>query len=77
MKIEVTREDIEHGYRSSACYCPVARALRRTFDKAAVGVTGIRINGKNYDHPSEVSTFIKRFDAEEFVQPFSFELEIV
>ncbi len=90
MKIEVTRDDIENGRRSSPTGCPIARALLRQTGRQYNVEQDIVVNVINedllcYNLPLEASKFIEAFDVLGFnhtwfgfgkVQPFSFELAL-
>lgn len=79
MKIEVTQDDINRGIRSSYCECPIALALQRklSISDIEVGDTSICVNKIKYRHTDETLDFISEFDEGEYVEPFTFELEIV
>jgi hypothetical protein len=83
MKILVTADDIENGLRNNCFQCPVALAIFRTLPTSRVKVTETRtsiwdMDGrvKVYYTPLTVSQFIRKYDHEQFVEPFSFELDI-
>lgn len=71
MKIDVTAEDIELGKPSSACECPVARAIKREVKRNIVKVLpgAVWIDNDNYTRryrvtlPSVVTAFIYAFDS--------------
>ena len=66
--IDVTQEDINKGIRDNESRCPVAKAIRRTFNGAKniqVG-TAIVFDLQNIhysaDLPKKLNTFISNFD---------------
>ena len=79
MKIEVTAEDISKGYPGSYGSCPVALAMQRAYGREdiSVGIKGWWLHGEDHERylPFEVGTFIVKFDRNNIVEPFSFELE--
>ena len=88
MKIHVTQEDIDHGFRGDCKECPVARAVNRVLATglyATAGVFTIAIF-EGYKamlhrmHVEErVANFIETFDhhnGRSFCQPFEFELPV-
>lgn len=85
VKIKVTQDDIRNGLKETASLCPIALAAKRSLAKIGsmdgVGITIIGFtanNGRQYnlDLPNEVTEFIRRFDGDEPVEPFEFQLEI-
>lgn len=79
MKIEVKQEHIEKGQKGSPFLCPIAWAIREQTDLKSFGVTPeyIRIKHKYiWNIPKKVSVFIQKFDNDEQVKPFSFNLKI-
>ena len=84
MKIEVTQKDINKGLPGEYALCPIALAFKRRTNFKQVYVnsksievvyTAQKINyDKTYMLPKKAQTFIKRFDRQESVKPFSFEL---
>ena len=81
MKIEVTQKDINKGVQGECQLCPIARAIKRETKTKHVEVSSKNVvlyrRKSNNFHPlpKEAQTFIKRFDGERTVKPFSFELE--
>ena len=83
MKIEVTQKDIDEGVQGECTLCPIALAFKRNINFKAVYVNGKSIDVwyprsggvKTYELPKKAQTFVKRFDRQEPVKPFSFELE--
>lgn len=75
MLINVTKEDIREGIPCNSRACPVGRAIFNKVKKAInVGTTFIVIGGSIYQMPRKVRYFIKRFDYNKNVTPFSFTL---
>lgn len=83
MKIEVTQKDIDYGIQGESELCPIARAVKREtkrknvhVDRSTVEIYRNKSNGSNfYTLPPKAQTFVRRFDRQESVKPFSFELE--
>lgn len=83
MKIEVTQKDIDNGVQGECQSCPIALAFKRTSNSKRVYVNTKSIDVchrgnqgvKTYELPKKAQTFVKRFDRQEPVKPFSFELE--
>jgi len=78
---KITQIDIDAGEPGMCSTCPVALSLLRHYDTVTVdgGTFGIHIwikgqDFERHDTPKEVAEFIKRFDAEESVEPMEFEL---
>lgn len=87
MKIEVTQEDIDQGMVRSCRECPVARAIKKKVGmKTCLGVTPSWVSFYDiYDKtdktflvqlPEKATEFINKFDGNEIVEPFEFELNI-
>ncbi len=85
VRIDVTPEDIKLGKRGSSKCCPIALALNRasqnlTTRPIEVNQTYAVISHPDRDlaHtlPDEALYFIKNFDANDEVRPFSFYFEI-
>jgi hypothetical protein len=86
MRITVTQDDIDNGFRGTACACPVARAVGRAFgvpplvNQVSVGWSiGIRQSPADrymtwYALPDVADDFIRKFDTKQPVEPFAFEL---
>jgi hypothetical protein len=83
--ITVTQEDIDNGIAANCRRCPTARALRAARPDLDFFVDGdrIRIHRHGSDRllesrvtPQRVRWFIKLFDDDQHVEPFSFELEL-
>lgn len=77
MVINVTAEDISNGIPGSACYCPIALAIKRikpSYYNATVGEMTILAGSNFFFMPSDAMNFIKRFDSALKVEPFSFEV---
>ena len=83
MKIEVTQKDIDKGVRGECALCPIARAIKSSSNFKRVYVNGKTIDVwyrgdqgiKTYKLPKKAQTFVKRFDRQEPVKPFSFKLK--
>ena len=79
MKIKVTQEHIDNGWRCSRGWCPIALALRDVFGRDCdPRVSGVHIAlgpGTSYRTPPEAMYFISDYDDGRTVQPFEFELE--
>lgn len=80
--IDVTAEDIRCGQRQTSGSCPIALALIRSGLRnphvyhnadAYIGAPALR---EWLLLPAEAASFIYRFDDEESVEPFSFELDV-
>ena len=79
MLIEVTQEDIDNGEKVQADRCAVAIALQRCgFINAHISQSNIvyGVPYKSIETPFAASEFIKHYDANDEVKPFSFELDI-
>jgi hypothetical protein len=83
-RIEVTRDDIEHGRKGDCIACPVARAISRTLDAPCTVSHEAWIYGRSrclcdpirVELPHAVEDFIDAFDVGERVEPVSFDLDI-
>ena len=83
MKIEVTQKDIDEGVQGECTLCPIALAFKRSSNFKRVYVNGKTIDVwyrgdqgiKTYKLPKKAQTFVKRFDRQEPVKPFSFKLK--
>jgi hypothetical protein len=85
MKIIVTQKDIDKGLKSSCYECPIARAFKREVKNEIR--YGFAVNADSIDHftkddkwyiyalPKEAKKFIRRFDHDQPVKPFTFEIE--
>lgn len=72
IKINVTKRDIEDGIQNSGTKCPIYRALKRTNKKVKhVGSSLTRIGRNVYVLPEIIKQFIRNFDRNRFVKPFS------
>lgn len=85
IRIVVTQEDIERGLPGSRCWCPVARAIKRTLygkpgdtqiPDARVTVSNVivDIDGGHAVLPFSVIEWIENFDKGCDVKPISFDL---
>lgn len=79
MKISVTKNDIKNGVPLSECKCPIALAIKRKLKTNKVHVEDVSatILDQYIMLPSIAVSFIKDFDCETEVLPFSFNLDIV
>jgi hypothetical protein len=80
--VDVTQKDIDKGCKTNATHCPVARAGKRVF-KCNVSVTSLTLSvfsphggWQDIPLPNEVGSFIRSFDRDKPVQPFSFNLDV-
>ena len=76
---KITQADIDAGEPGMCYRCPVALSLLRHYDCVLVesGEIFTFLEGhvvERHDTPKKVAAFIKRFDAEESVEPMEFEL---
>ena len=87
MTIHVTQEHIDKGALSNSCKCPVALALQEVLQKQVFVCQTVaatyRIEASDlssigqyddYGLPQSVADFVRRFDAGQDVEPFTFEL---
>jgi hypothetical protein len=76
IKIEVTQEDIDNGFRASSLGCPIARAVNRVFktNNAAVLDLVLSVNNRGWHMPEVATEFVHNFDAGKPVKPFVLEL---
>jgi hypothetical protein len=80
--ITVTALDIKRGESGDPTLCPIARAASRTLRRRAlIGDTlGVEYSRKNRDEsveyslPKRAHKFIRKFDKDESVRPFTFRL---
>jgi hypothetical protein len=85
MKIKVTQKDIDKGSKGSCYECPIAHAFKREVKNKiryafAVNADSIDLVTKDYRRyiyalPKEAKKFIQRFDNDQPVKPFTFEIE--
>lgn len=80
--VQVTRDDIQYGTRSSESACPIARAVARATGKQA-HVSGTRIKiGANTLSVRRLPTtpkqakFVRDFDNNAKVEPFDFWMDL-
>jgi len=74
--VNVTKNDILEGVRSSPGWCPIALAVRRR-TKAAdvnVGTMSADVGKRTYLVPAETRQFIIAFDMKQFVKPGRYKL---
>ena len=80
MKIDVLHSDIEYGIKRNCEDCPIARAINRALNNPSrtVEVTHmtVYIGTETFRLPTVATEFIRTFDDEREVRPFSFEMEI-
>jgi len=82
IKIQVTQKDIDNGKPRDMGYCPIAMAIHRCrFRKAEVDNSVIHLHGYYSDEdplpmPQTAKRFVKQFDAEKPVRPFTFSLKV-
>lgn len=81
MKITVTQEHIDHGRAMDCTACPIALAVKPLFPDCDVTVGAKLIQAvqpdgslKAWKLPQEAMNFILRFDMEDHVEPFEFEI---
>ncbi len=82
--IEVTDDDIFDGIKSSCHSCPIALAAIRINVARIISVNSTTMvvrnsysrNGNFIVLPIEAIDFIAAFDADQEVEPFSFEIEV-
>ena len=82
--IEVTDDDIFDGIKSSCHSCPIALAATRINVARIISVNSSTMvvrnsYARNSDYillPIEAIDFIEAFDADQKVEPFSFEIEV-
>jgi hypothetical protein len=81
-RIVVTKKDIKYGFKESESECPVALALVRGFklsvdQNALVKAEGLYVESLGwFKLPPSVRIFMKAFDKDKFVKPFSFTLDL-
>lgn len=74
--IHVTQKHINAGVKKQCTSCPVALALQDHFDNKDLwaGPSDFLTPTGCADTPEVVREFMNRFDAGDFVSPFSFEI---
>jgi hypothetical protein len=80
MKISVTQEDIDTGSHMMGS-CPIALAIQRAGYKCIVTTKTVyfdfnTVTPTDLPLPKEARSFVCKFDANESVQPFEFDLDI-
>ena len=81
MKIQVTQQHIDRGFKGSCTQDPIALALADAgFTKPRASPTYLSVEGwrgerDNYPTPESVLEFMKQYDNDRLVWPFEFELE--
>jgi hypothetical protein len=78
VEFEVTQEDIDNAERQMACFCPVARSMKRKGFTAAVYALCIYPFNDSIQvaPPRSVTEFVKAYDRQDPVEPFCFALDI-
>jgi len=80
--IDVTTEDIAMGKPTNCHACPIYLAVVRAMphlNRFLLDVTGVSVRydrGRLASLPESAQDFISRFDAGQWVRPFSFSLEV-
>lgn len=80
--INVTARDIKYGEPGKADQCPIQRAISRTkfgklFHSILVGGSDILFDSRLWVNlPSPARYFVKDFDHDVPVEPFTFKLEV-
>lgn len=80
--ISITQDDIDKGKKNSACWCPVALAIRREIPEVdqrnvVVAISMTYIIGYPYyaaSNPPIVHNFIMDYDNDKSVKPFEADL---
>ena len=81
IKISVTQEDIDNGWRRSCNCCPIALATRRVsgWKAPCVGNSLLWDDGDPHSYmlelPMVALDFINRYDVGDAVTPFEFEID--
>ena len=76
MKISVLQKHIDAGIKGNCVKDPIALAVRDAgLDPVWVGPTFIEWGNKSAPTPDEALEFMKAFDNDRLVYPFTFELE--
>lgn len=74
--ISVTQQHIDSGLRGSCEKDPIALAMIDAgYMNVWISPDRIRANGRTYEMPEPVASFIHKLDNMEFVDPFEFSLE--
>jgi alpha-ketoglutarate-dependent taurine dioxygenase len=83
VKIQVTDQDIAHGLAGDCEECPIALAIYRALSATAgirVGTGGVTLYRDHANAmvalPAAASRFISRFDHDDLVEPFEFDLDV-
>lgn len=80
--VQVTEQDVQHGLAGDCEECPIALAIYRALHDAPVrvGTGGVTIYREGTNAmvalPGAASRFISRFDHDEVVEPFEFDLDV-
>lgn len=77
LTVEVLQRDINRGVRNCSERCAIAVALRRASKDrhACVGSTDVRYKRLDVMLPSEAVAWVKLYDSDQPVEPFTFELD--
>jgi hypothetical protein len=77
IKVTVTKSDISNGRHRAVQACPIALAIkrRRKSKEVYVGNYTVELRDQTYKLPHAAQVFIKRFDNEQPVRPFTFKLD--
>lgn len=79
LRINVTQNRINEGWRCSASSCPIAKAMRRQL-RGTVLVNGdtVTFGGKfkSVELPRKAKTFVTDYDLYRMVRPFSFRITV-
>jgi len=86
MIIKVTQDDIDKGEVSSHCNCPISRAIKRHTGLLNIATGGRTVTYNKFVNQSSIimgsftlplaaREFIERFDSDESVVPFEFEIK--
>lgn len=81
MKIEVADYDIDHGEQHDYAFCPIALACNRQGLSRTFVYDDVTWDASNGDRlraslPQSALDFIRDFDGDKPVSPFSFELDV-
>jgi hypothetical protein len=86
VRIDVTQEDINAGVPRDSCRCPIAHAIDRAIGSTSmdcVSVNAFKVSVWRDERrlwsaltPPDLIDFIKAFDHDRDVKPFSFDLDL-
>ncbi len=80
-EIKVLPKDIKNGQPESHNNCPIAKAVKRTFDATMVSVTDQDVivytpeGNLHFDLPYFATAFVLSFDNKQEVRPFRFTVD--